>query len=160
MTTEIWKDVVGFEGLYQVSNFGNLRNKWGRLISNRRMKWNGYLEAVLSKDNKKHYFRIHRLVAEAFLPNPLNLPVINHINSNRSDNRVDNLEWTTQKHNVSLAKGKKVALCDSSGNVIKEFESIRDASRITGLTKKRIKQLIAGKTKYKKPKDGVWKYVS
>lgn len=156
---EIWKDVVGFEGLYQVSNLGNIRNRFMRRISKNRMKWNGYLEAVLCKDNKIYYFRIHRLVAEAFIPNPNNYPVINHINSNRSDNRVENLEWTTQKHNVSLAKGKKVALCDNSGNIITEYESIKEASTQTGVPRRRIEQLIKGNTKYKKAKDSVWKYV-
>lgn len=101
---EIWKDIVGYEGLYQVSNEGNVRTtkrqgtKGGLLkigISNK------YCFVRLCKNGKKKPFWIHRLVAQAFIPNPNELPIINHKDQNPSNNMVDNLEWCTTKYNMN-----------------------------------------------------------
>ena len=101
---EIWKDIVGYEGLYQVSNLGNVKRinffKKERFVIPC-SKGSGYLYVSLSKNNKQKNFYIHRLVATAFIENPDNLPVINHKDENRSNNIVDNLEWCTQKYNCN-----------------------------------------------------------
>lgn len=100
---EEWRDVAGYEGLYQVSNLGKIKMiKRGRnkiLIGRKRGK--GYISVTLTKKgcpNKDYY--VHRLVAAAFIPNPLNLPQINHINFNKADNSVSNLEWCDNKYNA------------------------------------------------------------
>lgn len=113
LKTEIWKPVKGFEGLYEVSNMGNVRSvdrhlMWGNqycLFKGKPKKSfpnsMGYLRTGLSKNNKgKNYF-IHRLVAEAFVPNPNNLPCIDHIDRNYLNNSADNLRWCTQKENCN-----------------------------------------------------------
>lgn len=102
---EIWKPIKGYEGLYEVSNLGNVK----RLKSDNTRKEKpllfdddrGYKRVQLYKDGKQKKHRVHRLVAEAFLPNPNNLPQVNHINEIRYDNRVENLEWCTAKYNMN-----------------------------------------------------------
>lgn len=99
-----WKDVPGYEGLYQVSNFGEVRSLFYRgrkkiqLLKPAQDK-KGYLHVNLYKDKKAHMAQIHRLVAMAFIPNPNNFPVVNHIDWNTQNNRVDNLEWCTVSYN-------------------------------------------------------------
>ena len=106
---EIWKDVVGYEGFYQVSNLGNVKRVGSFRGVNKAYLNNYYLKP---KDNGKGYYRIkltvnnkskrvmlHRIIAEAFISNPNNYPYINHINAIRKDNRLENLEWCTQGQN-------------------------------------------------------------
>lgn len=106
---EIWKDVVGYEGFYQVSNLGNVKRVGSFRGVNKAYLNNYYLKP---KDNGKGYYRIkltvnnkskrvmlHRIIAEAFILNPNNYPYINHINAIRKDNRLENLEWCTQSQN-------------------------------------------------------------
>jgi hypothetical protein len=106
---EIWKNVVGYEGFYEVSNFGNIKRVGGFRGVNKAYLDNYYLK---HKDNGKGYFRVklsvnskikmimvHRIIAEAFILRIDNKNVINHINSNKKDNRIENLEWCTQSEN-------------------------------------------------------------
>ena len=101
---EIWKDVRGWEGLYQISNLGNVRTLHYKKPYLRKLSktQRGYLVVnfFISKGKYKNY-SVHRLVAEAFIPNPNNLPQINHKDENRLNNRVDNLEWCTNKYNCN-----------------------------------------------------------
>ena len=101
---EIWKDCKGYEGLYQVSSLGRVWSvrKQRYLSQNRKTGSNeGYMEVVLiAKNGKKKYERVHRLVALAFLDNPNSFPVVNHLNSIKDDNRVENLEWMTRGDNI------------------------------------------------------------
>ena len=95
--SEMWRDIPGYEGLYQVSNYGNVRSmNYNKKLGNirelkQKLRDNGYLEVHLSKDSKRKYFLVHRLVAEAFLENPDNKPQVNHIDGDKSNNHVSNL---------------------------------------------------------------------
>lgn len=110
---EIWKDIKGYEGLYQVSNMGRVKSlnrfiyKSNGTIQPFKGKIcamcpdNNYIKVSLSKNGKYALKLVHRLVAEAFIPNPENKPEIDHINTDRKDNRVENLRWCTHKENVN-----------------------------------------------------------
>ena len=101
--TDQWKDVKGYEGLYQVSNEGRIKSlKWGKEKILKCYKNDfGYMKTVLCKDGKTTTFQVHRLGAEAWIPNLENKPCIDHINCVRHDNRVENLRWVTQEENVN-----------------------------------------------------------
>lgn len=156
--TEIWKDVVGFEKYFQISNFGNVLSK-ARKVWNGKGFYNksqvllkpsqnhkGYPIAYLGANNEKRTIPIHRLVAIAFIPNPNNLPQVNHIDGNKQNNRVDNLEWCTNSDNQlhawkmglqrvsgNAGKPKRAVLqYDKDWNLIHEYPSIADASRAVG----------------------------
>ena len=98
---EIWKDIIGFEGIYEISNLGRIRRiKTGRILSTRRSDgW--YITVTLYKDKKRYGKSLHRLVAETFVPNPYNLPEVNHIDEDKINNRADNLEFCDRKYNVN-----------------------------------------------------------
>lgn len=96
----MWKDIKGYENLYKVSKLGDIYSCISKKILRKNMR-NTYYIIQLTKNKKRKSFQIHRLVAEAFIPNLENKPFINHINYNRLDNRVENLEWCTQKENVN-----------------------------------------------------------
>lgn len=101
---EIWKDIPGYAGKYSISNFGNVRsNQYGkkRILKPMRNagRYNGYLTVTLYNNSIGKKVKIHRLVAEAFLPNPNNLPIINHKDEDKTNNKVDNLEWCTKLYN-------------------------------------------------------------
>lgn len=114
MEVETWKSVIGYEGLYEVSNLSRVRSLPRLVPTNgltckermvvggilRQHISNGYMNVRICKNGKSSQFRVHRLVAIAFIPNAENKPQINHINSDRSDNRIDNLEWVTNRENI------------------------------------------------------------
>lgn len=110
---EQWKDIKGYEGLYEVSNFGNVRSldrvirskhngtmlRKGRILTPFYEEKKGYYQVSLSKDGKNKKHRVHRLVASAFLDNPHNYTDVNHKDEVKTNNNVDNLEWCTRKYN-------------------------------------------------------------
>lgn len=106
---EVWKDVVGYEGLYQISNTGKVKSlpKWaGKSLRKERIlktppDKDGYIKVVLCKNNKTRFLSVHRLMAEVFIPNPNNFPQINHKDENKQNNNLDNLEWCTCKYNIN-----------------------------------------------------------
>ena len=136
---EIWKDIKGFEGLYQVSNLGNIRsldkyvnNRFKNILRKGKIlkpskKINGYLQVVLVKNGKRYTKTVHRLVAETFIPNPKNYPVINHKNECKSDNNVLNLEWCTISYNTRYSCGVEIEQYDLNHNFIKKWNDISEA---------------------------------
>lgn len=96
----MWKDVVGYEGLYRISDSGELFSVRRNKILSPNIGLDGYRKMVISVNNIRQTVRIHRLVAEAFLENPQNKPVVNHKDGNKLNNRVDNLEWVTVLENA------------------------------------------------------------
>lgn len=150
MNKEIWKDVKDFEGFYQVSNLGNIRSipRNGTVKNYRILKPNnvkGYYQVSLQKKGKKKYMKVHRLVAEAFIENTQNKREVNHIDGNKLNNKLTNLEWVTssenQKHafKIGLQKphpkygkenicSKKINQYDLNGKFIKTWDCIREAS--------------------------------
>lgn len=128
---EEWKDIKGYEGKYMVSNLGrvkslkdshgNDRDKILKLIKHK----SGYLQVVLSLNSKCKIFKVHRLVAKSYIPNPNNLPVINHKDENKLNNSAQNLEWCSAKYNTRYSQAKKVG-CYKNGNLIKVYNAIID----------------------------------
>ena len=96
---EEWKAIPGYEGLYEVSNKGNVRNVRRNTLLRLPKNNNGYIQVCLCKNGKRYKKYVHRLVAEVFIPNPYNLPQVNHINEDKTDNRVENLEMCNAKYN-------------------------------------------------------------
>lgn len=97
---EIWKDITGYEGLYQVSNFGNVKSIRNNIILKPNIKQNGYYRVSLSINSKIKEANIHALVALMFIDNPENKPTVNHKDLNKLNNHVSNLEWATYKEQV------------------------------------------------------------
>ena len=138
---EIWKDIKGYEGKYQVSNYGRVKSLNYRHTGNEKLlkpilQTDGYLYVSLCKPLKR--FSIHRLVAEAFIQNPDNLPEVNHKDENPTNNHVDNLEWCTNKYNinygsrnkrVSESLSKKVYQYTLDGELVKEWKSTAECGR-------------------------------
>ena len=102
---EEWKAIPGYEGLYEVSNKGNVRNVRRNTLL-RLQKNQGYIKVWLYKNGIGTGLRVHRLVAEAFLPNPDNLPEVNHKDEDKTNNNVDNLEWCNRKYNINYGSRK------------------------------------------------------
>ena len=126
----IWKDIPGYEGLYKVSNTGKVFS----CVTNRELsviqKKDGYTCITLcDKDHNKKQYRIHQLVAKAFIPNPNNYPFINHKNEIKNDNRVENLEWCSIKYNSSYGSAPK-KISEKLKGVPKSKEAI-EKRRIT-----------------------------
>lgn len=151
---EIWKDIKGYEGLYQVSNLGRVKSLGNNKTKKEKImkpsvNKSGYLLICLSKNGYiKNYF-LHRLVAQAFIQNPNNLAQVNHKNEIKDDNRPENLEWCDQKYNNNYGtrlervaekttngkKSKPVLKIDPISNeIVAEFPSIMEVQRQLGLT--------------------------
>lgn len=164
---EVWKDIIGYEDLYQVSNLGNVKSLYHRGTGKERflshqLKKSGYLRVKLCKDGKRKFYNIHRLVATSFIPNPNNYPCVNHKNENKQDNRVENLEFCTVRYNntynnrhLKAAEKKSIPVYCIELNQV--FKSTVDASRITGINKGNINSCLKGR--YKSAGGYHWQYV-
>lgn len=161
---EIWKDIEGYEGLYQVSNMGRVRGLRRNIILKNRIA-RGYERVILSIGDKPKCFTVHRLVAMAFIPNPDNLPQVNHKDENKTNNYVDNLEWCTREYNLNYgtviarrarSKSKKVLQFKPDGTFVKEWESIMDVQRNLGFCQSYISACCRGKHAY--AYGYIWKY--
>ena len=145
-TLEFWRDIQGYEGLYQVSNTGQVKSlhRNGKLLKITPDKY-GYLKVNLSKEGKKKTFRIHRLVAAAFLPNEENLPEVDHINNDKTDNRVCNLQWISRVENNRKRESgvfiPKRIVCIETGEV---FESVAAAAKAVNRSEITMSQHLMG----------------
>lgn len=172
---EIWKNINGYEGLYQVSNTGLIKSfrKWKRAgmpseyILNPSISNTGYCQVTLYDGNERHKFLVHRLVATAFIPNPENYSYVNHKDENKLNNSVDNLEWCTMQYNnnygtaklrSSITKSKPVEQYLPSGQLVAKYICISIASDLTGVPKSGIKSCCQGKCS--SSKGYIWKYAS
>lgn len=179
---EIWKDIVGYEGLYQVSNLGNVKSLNWRNEGYAKNLWlkphnKGYFQVELTKNNAKKTFVVHRLVAVAFIPNPLGLPQVNHKDENKRNNCVENLEWCDRSYNVlySIKNRKKaerrkyfgrksknanlkVQQVLEDGTVVKTWNNSREVFLLTGMSDWSISECCRGnrKTAY----GYFWRYAS
>lgn len=144
---EVWKDIPGYEGLYQVSNRGNVRSlNWGNrgIIRNLYLKKHnrGYRHVELTKNGQRKAFTVHRLVATVFIPNPNKHPSINHKDEDRTNNRVENLEWCTHSYNVRYSDarrsrkgkhyGRKIVQTDDDGCFVAEWPDLVALKKQTG----------------------------
>lgn len=154
---EIYKDVIGYEGLYEVSNQGNVKSLKRNKILSPGIVNGGYFTVVLCKNGEVKHYRVHRLVAEAFIPNPARLPEINHINKDKTDNRAENLEWCDRQYNIDYSLSKQVAQYDFSGNLINVWKSVNEIQRQLGFSSSHISHCCLGK--YKTMYGYVWRYV-
>lgn len=164
---EIWKDIKEYQGKYQVSNLGKIRTliKWDlnkrkyiATIKNIKLRKDkdGYILVDLHKNNKTKTFKVHRLVAEAFISNPNNYPQINHKNEIKNDNRVENLEWCSNEYNARYGtknqraaekNKKKVLQYDLKGNFIEEYSSLTEAGIKNNMNIANISAVCIGKAK-------------
>jgi hypothetical protein len=173
LLNEIWKDIVGYEGLYQVSNLGRVKSlpKYDRLgrFHNECIKasvnnGNGYLVVNLKHNGSQQMKTVHRLVAETFLINPTNLTDINHKDGNKSNNVVTNLEWCTRSENMTHAVknglhtnfGNRKVMCIEL-NLI--FDSIKQAEEWVGVKGSRISNVCQLKRGCKTCGGYHWRYV-
>lgn len=175
---EVWKPVAGYEGLYEVSNLGRVKtiarkvnriNRGEVSVQETIMKpstiTRGYKLVGLRKNGVRKGCTIHRLVAEAFIPNPDDLPQVNHKDGNKANNSADNLEWCTAQDNMlhSLDIGlrsdaKRVDMYSKSGELVCSFKSINEAGRKTGISEIQIGRCCKGKYGRKTAGGFIWKY--
>jgi hypothetical protein len=164
---ETWKWIDGYEDLYKVSDCGTVkRMNYHRIGKERVLKGmkdkKGYLQVGLWKNGVQKRFTIHRLVAQAFLPNPNNLPQVNHKDEVKTNNHLENLEWCTPKYNSNygtrnekirkkqlndLSKSKPVKQYTLDGKILKEWSSASEVQRQTGFNNTHISACCNGKRK-------------
>ena len=176
---ETWKNIKGYEGLYQVSNMGRVKSlerkvrhwRGGELTIKERilkpgMDRGGYLLVTLCAGGKQKTLKVHRLVCQAFHKNHENKPCVNHIDEDKTNNAASNLEWCTYEennnhgtHNERMAKtlNKPVGQYTLDGELIKVWVSAREAQKQAGFSYNHISNVATGK--HKTHKGFVWKYI-
>ena len=163
-----FKQVAGYEERYLVTDEGDVyslpfmvdcpKGKWlkeGRKLRSATTK-DGYKTVVLTVDGVSKTVKVHRIVAAAFIDNPLHLPEVNHIDENKSNNRADNLEWCSHQYNIEYSLNKPIAQYKLDGEKIAEYKSIVYAEKMTGIKRRAITNALKG---WSKSAGGYcWKY--
>ena len=189
MMEEVWKDIEGYEGIYQVSNLGRVRSldrlvpaacalSKGNKVVNYLRKGvikkqhiagkSGYQYVGLSIGDKPKYYSVHRLVAKAFIPNPDNLPEVNHIDEDHLNNQADNLEWVThiqnEHHGTKIERAARtrdrrpVEALNEKGEVVASYDRIADAAKALGISISTIWQVCNKIRNYKTAGGYRWRY--
>lgn len=157
---EIWKNISGYPN-YQISNMGRVKSLGNNKTRKEKIlkgveNGRGYLQVVLNKEGKGKKYRIHRLVAAAFIPNPDNLPQVNHRNENKTDNRVENLEYCDSKYNINygsrnerMAKAKSIPILQFSktDDLLRKWDSAIEVKNELGFDNGYISNCCKGKLK-------------
>ena len=181
MEKEIWKDIPEYEGLYQASNLGRIKSldreviQWNRFnnvkiiykgkVLSTKISNNGYLQCTLTKDGKSKTKLVHRLVAETFLDDFNVKLTVDHIDCNKSNNKIDNLRMVTIKENIQLSyennlhKLTKVGKYDLENNLLEIYKSVADASRKNNCSYQLIKNCCDNKKHCLTGKGYKWKYI-
>ena len=157
---ETWKAIAGYEGLYEVSDLGRVKSlKHGKVrILNPRKDTSGYLQVGIRKYCQRKFLLVHRLVADAFIPNPNNLETVNHKDEVKTNNVASNLEWMSRGDNKRYSANKSVQMFDKSTlELLATFPSITEAERVTGITCQSISKCCLGK--YKSAGGYKWRYI-
>lgn len=170
----VWLPVLGFEGVYEVSSLGQVRNQKGEILKQgiKRTPCTCYKVVHLWKDGAYYTKYVHRLIAEAFIPNPNNLPMINHKDEDGTNNLISNLEWCTREYNVNYGtakerrakkirgreseKRKPVLQYDLDGKLVARHNSVADAANSVGCSTNDISKVCLGQRKT--AKGFVWKH--
>ena len=165
---EVWKPVKGYEGLYEVSDMGHVRGlKSGKVL--RPGNSGRYDFVVLVKDGKRKDLYVHRIVANTFIPNPNGLLEVNHIDENKTNNCVQNLEWISHRenalHGTALERGhrklrKKVIQLTKDGQLVKEYESLLAVRKETGWHIGNISKCAKGNPEYPSAYGYTWRFAS
>ena len=168
----IWKDIKGFEGLYQVSDEGKFRSLdcirtmkngverqyYGKELSPTLASDDYLVVHLTDKKGVRKAYKVHRIIAETFIPNPLNLPIINHKNENKRDNRISNLEWCSIRYNLRYGTtqrrraqkiGFRVRQFDANGKYLRTYVTMRAAARVLKLPMSGIYQSVTTGKPYK-----------
>ena len=166
---EYWKDIAGFEGKYQISSLGRIKSylvdNSGRIMRPM-VCTNGYLRIDLRKNGRYYKYLIHRLVAEAFLPNPNNFEYVNHKDETRDNNCVNNLEWCTKKYNLNYGtikerqrKAKEIPVLQftKNGEFVRQWDSSMEVEKTLGWDRSAILRCCNGKQATSH--NYVWKHI-
>jgi hypothetical protein len=165
---EVFKDVKGYEGLYQVSNFGRVKScermvnhyKGNRIVREKiliQIIHKGYNIVNLAKSNSIKTYRVHRLVAETFIDRDDFTLEVNHINGQKNDNRLINLEWCSRSYNQKHAydnglqkpyNKRGILMIDKNGKIVNQFDSITEAESVTNLCHSNISKVCNGKRNF------------
>ena len=154
---ETWKEIAGYEGIYEVSDMGRVKSlNYNHTGTEKILKpWKthrGYLQVGLSKDGKVKHTLVHRLVADSFIPNPNNLETINHKDEVKTNNVASNLEWMSRADNVAYSQPqwekRSVQMFNkSTGELLATFPSLMEAERVTEISRSHISECCNGKLK-------------
>ena len=147
------KDVVGYEGLYAITSCGKVWSYKYKKFLKPGINKKGYLRICLCKDNEKKMYSIHKLVAQAYLPNPNNLPEVDHIDNCKTHNYVNNLQWITHKDNCRKSKNKPIFQFSLDGELIREWECTADVGKEVS---KNINNCLKGR--FKTAYGYIWKF--